>query len=159
MEGTITVVNDPREKHPELREAIDKVIKGIADLKIDGYDIRVTFVEHNRVHVDVNPIGVSDELSTLIKFLDNAGSGYLARTGMSDKYFYGYFAVMFWNKVANAYPTEDFSSVKTDSVEEINRLLTEKELGFTLEHHTRPYDDSDIKFFWIIPDEKEKKEK
>ena len=155
MEGTITVVNNPSYEHPELREVVDKVVQRISELKLDGYDIRVTFVQHNRVTVDVNPVGITDELVDFLKFLDHNATGTLARTGMTQGYFDGYFAQLFRTKLIKAYPTDDFESIENLNMEKINFILEHKGLHYKMIFKHRPFDSSGGKFYWIINTEKE----
>lgn len=158
MEGTVTIVNDPRTDHPEMKKVVDEVIKSLEDLKIDGYDIRVTFIQKNRVTVDVNPVGISDDLVDLIKFLDNSSTGTLARTGMTQDYFEGYFRYLFTSKYRKAFPLDELFTESLLTMDDINRMLKEKGINYKLTYKSRAFDNTGVLYYWCVNLDKNKEE-
>lgn len=157
MAGTITIVNDPRINSPELKDALQKIINSIEDIHLDGFDIKITLITHNRVTVDVNPIGISEEIVDLYKLLDDTSSGRFQKTGMTDQYFEGYFSHVFWSKTFKAFPNDSFTRVKgITQMEAINKVLVEKKLEYHVVHKPRAFDSTGECFYYLIPERESK---
>lgn len=151
MASTITIVNELRINSPELKQAIDRIIESIEDLKIDGLDIKITLIQNNRVTVDVNPIGVSEEIIHLLKLLDDTSTGRFQKTGMTHQYFEGYFSHVFWSKTYKAFPNDTFLTHGMSQMEAINKVLIEKKLEYRIVYKGRAFDSSGERFYYLLP--------
>lgn len=145
----VNILNDPRVAHPEMKDAIDRVIQSISEIKIENYDVQVVFVEHNHVTVTIHPTGMTDEVQDLIRFLNRVSTGFVSRTGMSSQYFFEWFLVVLWERIQRAFPTEDYTNYPKRTLKFINRVFEQHGLDYVITKHERLFDDSGIQYYWI----------
>lgn len=145
----VSIINDPRVDNPDLRDAVNKVIQSISDIKIENYDVQIVFVEHNHVTVKIHPTGMTDEVQDLIRFMNRISSGFIARTGMSREYFFGYFLIVLWNRIEKAFPNEDYTNYPKKTLKFINRVFEYHGLNYVITKHERLFDDSGIQYYWV----------